>query len=79
MGEDLIDRRGVAMDDLQTPAGAPAWRNNLPNSIAASGACSDGFKTKVLPQATASGNIQSGIIAGKLNGVTPATTPSGAA
>ena len=32
---------------------------------------------KALPAATASGNIHSGIIAGKLNGVIPATTPSG--
>jgi hypothetical protein len=31
----------------------------------------------VFPAARASGNIQSGIIAGKLNGQIPATTPSG--
>ena len=32
---------------------------------------------KVLPQAIAIGNIQSGIMAGKLKGVIPAQTPSG--
>ena len=31
----------------------------------------------MLPQASASGNIQRGTIAGKLNGVIPAQTPSG--
>ncbi len=42
-----------------------------------SGSCSDGFNTNVLPQTIAIGNIQSGIIAGKLNGVMPAQTPIG--
>ena len=31
----------------------------------------------MLPQAMATGNIHIGTIAGKLNGVMPATTPSG--
>ena len=31
----------------------------------------------MLPQAIATGNIHIGTIAGKLNGVMPATTPSG--
>jgi len=39
---------------------------------------SDGLRTKVLPQVMASGNIQRGIIAGKLNAATPAQTPNGA-
>jgi len=43
----------------------------------APGTLSDGFKTKVLPQVIASGNIQRGIIAGKLNGAIPAQTPNG--
>ena len=42
-----------------------------------SGTFSDGFKTNVLPQTIAIGNIQSGTIAGKLNGVMPAQTPTG--
>ena len=32
---------------------------------------------KLLPQASATGNIQHGTMNGKLNGVMPATTPSG--
>ena len=32
---------------------------------------------KALPQASAGANFHIGIIAGKLNGVMPATTPSG--
>ena len=43
----------------------------------APGSFSEGFSTNVLPQAIAIGNIHSGTIAGKLNGVMPATTPSG--
>ena len=41
------------------------------------GSRSDGLRTKVLPQATAIGHIHSGTMAGKLNGVMPAVTPSG--
>ena len=41
------------------------------------GSRSEGFSTNVLPQASASGNIHSGTIAGKLNGVMPAQTPTG--
>ena len=43
----------------------------------ADGSFSDGLSTKALPQAMASGNIHIGTMAGKLNGVIPATTPSG--
>jgi hypothetical protein len=41
------------------------------------GTLSDGFKTKVLPQAMAMGNIQSGTMKGKLKGVIPTQTPMG--
>ena len=41
------------------------------------GSRSDGFRMKALPQAMAGAHFQSGIMAGKLNGVMPATTPSG--
>ena len=41
------------------------------------GSCSEGFNTKVFPHTIAIGNIHKGIIAGKLNGVIPAQTPSG--
>ena len=43
----------------------------------ADGSFSDGLSTKALPHAIASGNIHIGTMAGKLNGVIPATTPSG--
>src|SRR6185437_2589154 len=62
---------------LNTPSGKPASFNNSASRIDADGSRSDGFKTKVLPHAIATGNIQHGTIIGKLNGVMPATTPSG--
>ena len=45
--------------------------------FAAEGSRSDGFRTKVFPQAMATGNIHIGTMAGKLNGVMPAATPRG--
>ena len=46
-------------------------------SMAADGSFSEGFRMNVLPQAMALPNIHIGTMAGKLNGVIPATTPSG--
>ena len=43
----------------------------------ADGSRSDGYRMKQLPQASATGNIHIGTMQGKLNGVMPATTPSG--
>ena len=43
----------------------------------AEGSFSDGLRMNVLPHASALPNIHIGTIAGKLNGVMPATTPSG--
>ena len=45
--------------------------------IDAEGTFSEGLRMNVLPQAIASGNIHSGTITGKLNGVMPAQTPTG--
>ena len=45
--------------------------------IDADGSFSDGLRMNVLPHAMALANIHMGTIAGKLNGVMPATTPSG--
>ena len=45
--------------------------------IGTPGSRSDGFRMKALPTAIAGAIFHSGIIAGKLNGVMPATTPSG--
>ncbi len=47
------------------------------SSKLADGSRSEGLRTKVLPQARATGNIHMGTIAGKLKGVMPATTPTG--
>ena len=46
-------------------------------SSEAEGSRSLGLRTKVFPAAMATGNIQQGTMQGKLNGVTPATTPRG--
>jgi hypothetical protein len=62
---------------LSTPFGTPASIASSTSSIVDSGSCSDGFSTNVLPHTIAIGNIHSGIIAGKLNGVMPAQTPIG--
>ena len=45
--------------------------------IGTDGSRSDGFRMKALPHANAGQNFHIGIIAGKLKGVIPATTPSG--
>ena len=58
-------------------AGAPASVSSSARRIGQPGSFSEGLSTKVLPQAIAIGNIHIGTIAGKLNGVMPATTPSG--
>ena len=62
---------------LSTPAGSPARSASSASSSDGLGSRSLGFNTNVLPHAIATGNIHSGTIAGKLNGVIPAQTPSG--
>ena len=62
---------------LNTPSGSPASFSSFASSMLRDGSFSDGFITKVLPAAIATGNIHMGTIAGKLNGLMPATTPSG--
>src|SRR5215211_1372514 len=62
---------------LKQPAGNPALASSSASSNDAEGSFSDGFNTNVLPHARALANIHIGTIAGKLNGVIPATTPSG--
>ena len=62
---------------LKTPSGRPDCCSSSAIRIDALGSRSLGFRMKQLPQASASGAIHSGTIAGKLNGVMPATTPSG--
>jgi hypothetical protein len=62
---------------LKTPGGRPASVSNSAILKPGEGSRSDGFSTKVLPQASATGNIHIGTIAGKLNGATQTQTPSG--
>src|SRR4051812_36327871 len=62
---------------LNTPSGKPACRTNSASNNDADGSFSEGFSTNVLPQASALANIHEGTITGKLNGVMPATTPTG--
>ena len=62
---------------LNTPSGRPASLNSSAMRIEADGTFSEGLRMKVLPQAIAIGNIHSGTITGKLNGVMPAQTPTG--
>src|SRR5581483_3599537 len=61
---------------LNTPSGSPAACSSSARRTLADGSFSDGFSTNELPQAMAIGNIHSGTMAGKLNGVIPAHTPS---
>ena len=62
---------------LKTPSGTPASASSSARKFEADGSFSDGLRMKVLPAAMAVANIHIGTIAGKLNGVIPATTPSG--
>ena len=62
---------------LSTPAGRPASRNSSASRSGTDGSRSDGFRMNAFPHASAGAAFHSGIIAGKLNGVIPATTPSG--
>src|SRR5690606_20289488 len=62
---------------FSTPGGRPASCSSSAMNNTADGLRSDGLSTKVLPQTIAMGYIHSGTMAGKLNGVIPATTPSG--
>src|SRR5919107_3956542 len=62
---------------LKTPSGSPASRHSSAILMLGEGSRSLGLRMNVLPQAMATGNIHIGTIAGKLNGVMPATTPSG--
>ena len=62
---------------LRMPSGKPASMNSSAIRIGTDGSRSEGLRMNALPQAIAGAAFHSGIIAGKLNGVMPATTPSG--
>ena len=78
MLQQRIDRFLVALHDVEDAVrAARPPRASSASSIDADGSFSIGLRMKVLPHASATGNIHIGTIAGKLNGVMPATTPSG--
>ena len=60
---------------FSTPGGSPASMNSSARRSGTEGSRSDGLRMKALPQAIAGAAFHSGIMAGKLNGVMPATTP----
>ncbi len=62
---------------LNTPSGSPASAHSSATKFDSDGSRSLGLRTKVLPVAIATGYIHIGTMAGKLNGVIPAQTPSG--
>ena len=62
---------------MKTPSGSPACCHRSATSSDGDGSRSLGLSTKAFPQAIATGYIHIGTIAGKLNGVMPAHTPSG--
>src|SRR3954453_20434859 len=62
---------------LNTPSGTPASLSSSARYRDADGSFSEGFRMNVFPQAIAVANIHIGTMAGKLNGVIPATTPRG--
>src|SRR6476469_4524520 len=62
---------------FNTPGGIPASCASSTMRAAVRGTLSEGFRINVLPQAIANGNIHSGTMMGKLNGVMPTQTPTG--
>jgi len=70
-------RLAALLVEAGLPAGSPASTSSSASRIGTDGARSDGLRMKALPQASAGANFHIGIMAGKLNGVMPATTPSG--
>ena len=63
--------------ERSSPKAAPASIISSARRTGTPGSRSLGFRMKALPTAIATPNIHIGIMAGKLNGVIPATTPSG--
>ena len=76
--EQAVDGDLVALHDVEAAGREPGlWRAVRRGTSDTDGSFSLGLSTNVLPQASALANIHIGTIAGKLNGVMPATTPSG--
>src|ERR1700733_15273443 len=62
---------------LSTPGGNPALMNSSAMRIGTDGSRSEGFRIKQSRRSIAGAHFHNGIVAGKLKGVLPATTPSG--
>ncbi len=78
IGQQRVDRFLVAVDDVEHAVRQRPPSGTVPRCrIGTDGSRSDGLRMKVLPHAMAGAPFHSGIMAGKLNGVMPATTPSG--
>ena len=71
------DRLPASVDDVENALGQPRLQQQSGRGDAVRGVRSLGLRTNVLPQAIATGNIHIGIMAGKLYGQIPATTPKG--
>ena len=72
-----VDAFASAVDDVEHAFRQAGFFEQFDEHHAVSGTFSLGFSTNVFPQASASGNIHIGTIAGKLKGVMPTQTPSG--
>jgi hypothetical protein len=75
--ENGVDGFLVAVDDVEHAGRQAGLENSSASRIGTPGSRSDGLRMKALPAAIAGAIFHSGIMAGKLNGVMPATTPSG--
>ena len=74
MVEDRVDHFLVAMDDVEDAVGQARFLHQLGEADGhRRDRAREGLRMKALPQAIAMPNIHIGIIAGKLNGVMPAT------
>ena len=77
MRQQRVDAFAVAVHDVEHALRQAGLHQQLAQPNAESGTFSDGFSTNVLPQVSATGNIHSGTMNGKLNGVMPTQTPTG--
>ena len=77
MFEDRVDRVTVAVHDVEHAVGDACLGQSSAISNDGDGSFSDGLRMNALPHASTFDTIHSGTITGKLNGVMPATTPSG--
>ena len=76
MREQPVDGVLVTVHDVEDAVGQPGLLPQLGHPRTADGSFSLGFRTTVLPVAMAIGTNHIGTMAGKLNGLITATTPS---